>query len=105
MGRHLAQRIITAVLALEGDPRDLQRHHPLRQLGIDAPLEIDELAIGALQDAVAQIGRVHAEQAGQRPPALALEHQLLGIGPHGIHRRADRERFAAAVGDHAAMRR
>ena len=45
-----------------------------------------------------------AEHAGQPRQLLEVARQFLRIDPHRIHRRADRERLAVAVGDIAAVR-
>ena len=51
-----------------------------------------------------QLGQRHVQRCGQLSPARALVEQFGGLRPDRVHRRADRQRLAVAVDDHAPVR-
>ena len=66
-------------------------------------LQIHELAVDPGQDQRLEMLRRRAEDAGELGPSIAVRRHDLRLTPHGVHGRADRERLAVAIGDHATV--
>jgi len=66
--------------------------------------QIDELAVAPGSDARPQVPRRHAQDAREPREGARILGQGPGICPHRVDGRADGERLAVAVRDHAAVR-
>ena len=100
---NLAQRIVTAVFALQRHTRHLERHDACDHVRRGMTLEVHELAGFVFRQQLREFARVHAEHSGQfRQPLPGLD-QRRRMRPDRIHRRADRQRRAVAIENHAAV--
>jgi hypothetical protein len=99
----LGQRVVAAVAALTVDARQLERQRGIGQFRWYGALQVGKARPLARLDDVRQLRRRHAEQARQLRPARAGGGEIPRNDPHRIHRRADGERLAVAVQQHAAV--
>ena len=103
VGHNLAGRVETAEFLLLGDAGHAQRHYFVGQLRADLALDVNKffLAVGQFGR---QLFRRQIQHRGQFAQ-LGRRHRLhvRGAGPNRLHRRADRQRLAVAIGDHASV--
>ncbi len=99
--RHLARRVIPAILALQEHPGNAQGDHARGVIRRQLPLEIDELAPG-VGELFPQLGRVHPEQPGEALLQLGRDLDVRRARRHRLHGGGDREWLVVAVHDPAA---
>ena len=102
MGRGLPGRVETMRRAANVDARDVQRRHFLGDMRRHPARQIGEAPTFDRSASRQQLGRDVQRVAKPRQVA-AREARQPRVGPHVVHRRADGQRLAVAVEDHAAM--
>ncbi len=107
MGSHLAERIVTPVLALKVHAGHARLLHLARKPRRHLTLQIHELPLAPLREQALELPEIEAQQCCELAPATRLGGQLAGICPHRVHRRADRqwltvpiENFSTVGGNH-----
>ncbi len=101
--RHLARRVVAAVLALREHAGRAEGDEALGLVRVDLPLEVDELAVGALAQEALELARGEAEQLGHGVDVGRRVEQVLRHNPDRIDRRRQRQRLAVAVAHRAAV--
>jgi len=101
---HLAGGVVAAVLARGVHARDPERLDLRGFRGLQVAREVQELALEIAGDPARELLAVELQRAGESRNLVGGERQFARIHPHRVHRRADRERLAVAVGDGAAVR-
>ncbi len=99
----LTGRVVSPVLPLNIDARQLQREHVCGLLRSDMAFEVQELLIHASRDASHQQLRVEPENFRKTGHAIDGRGKLSRIRPDTVDGRADRQWFSVPVGDRAAV--
>ena len=98
-----AAGIVAAIFALQRNAGDSQLDHLGRLLRRQLALEIDEFARG-IGELALHLGRAQSDDLRQIGNLRGGNFDIARTRPHRFHRRADCQRFAMAIRDHAAMR-
>ena len=103
MAHHFAGRVVAVVFAHQVHARQVQLADRLGVLRIQMPRQPEEVTILAAGNAARQVRAIAIQDLGKILPAFGGSSQFPGIGPHGVHRRADRQRRSVTVENPAAV--
>ena len=103
MRSHFAAGIVAAIFALQRNAGNAQLDDLCRLLGRQLAFEIDEFARGIAELAL-HFCRAQSDDLCQLGNLRRGNFDIARARPDRFHRRADRQGFAIAVRDHAAMR-
>ena len=103
--RHFTSRVITPVLALQINTRQLQCSNLLSQCRINMTLQVNKFPVSTARQHLLHLAGIELQQSSQLGNPLLLTTQLLRINPYRFDLCTDSQRFTVAVLNYPAVRR
>ena len=104
MAGHFAGGKVAPIFARQVHARNLERAYLLGLGGLQVARKIEKFAVEIARDPPRELLAVELQSRGEPRNLIRRKRKLTRIGPHRIHRCADRKRLAIAVDDGTAMR-